>query len=160
MNIRKAYKSDISAISEVIRKSFATVAQRFGLTLENCPKHPSNCAIDWVESDIDRGVTYFVIESGNEIIGCIALDKATDATCYLERLAVVPERRNQGVGLSLVNFFLNEAKALGFKKIGIGIIAKQQELKKWYQKIGFIETGRKSFNRLPFEVAFMEYGIV
>lgn len=68
MNIREGNKSDILIISEVIQKSYSTVAQRYGLTLENCPKHPSNCSIEWVENDTERGVKYLVIESGNEII--------------------------------------------------------------------------------------------
>lgn len=146
-------------IAAVIRKSYATVAQIYSLTLENCPKHPSNCSVEWVESDMERGVKYFVIESSDEIIGCIAFEKATRETCYLERLAVIPEKRNQGAGLKLVHYFLREAESLEFEKIGIGIIAKQQDLKEWYQKIGFVETGRKSFHHLPFEVAFMEYRI-
>lgn len=159
MNLRKANISDIASISQVIQKAYSTVAQRYGLTLENCPKHPSNCSAQWIDSDFAKGVKYFVIESGQELIGCVALEKATDEICYLERLAVVPERRNQGVGRTLVNHVQNQAKSMGFTKIGIGIIAEQQELKEWYKKIGFIETGRKSFRHLPFEVAFLEYHI-
>ena len=33
--------ADLPACLEVIRKSFATVAEEFGLTPENCPTHTS-----------------------------------------------------------------------------------------------------------------------
>ena len=159
MNIREANKTDISAITTVMQKSYATVAQKYGLNSENCPKHPSNCSIEWIEGDFARGVRYFVIASGNEIFGCIALEKASEQTCYLERLAVIPAKRNKGAGLMLANYFIKRATEMGINKIGIGIISKQEELKNWYEKIGFTETSRKTFNHLPFEVAFMEYHI-
>lgn len=159
MKLRKAQRSDIDEITRVIRRAYSTVARDYGLDAENCPKHPSNCAVDWVEGDFDRGVHYFVIESGRELVGCMALEKASDDTCYLERLAVIPEERNNGAGTMLVSAFIQKASEMGFEKIGIGIIAKQEELKSWYQKIGFIETGKRTFEHLPFEVAFMEYSI-
>ena len=43
INIRKASSGDSSMLSGIIRESFCDVAERFGLTSENCPKHPSNC---------------------------------------------------------------------------------------------------------------------
>lgn len=159
MIIRDAKPSDISQITNVIRRSYATVAERYGLTPSNCPKHPSNCSSSWIDSDIARGVKYYVIESDNEIIGCMALEKASEQTCYLERLAVIPEKRNNGVGSFLVNDFIKKASGIGVNTVGIGIISKQDDLRKWYQKIGFIETGQKSFEHLPFDVAFLEYRI-
>jgi len=39
----------------------------------------------------------------------------------------------------------------------IGMIATQTDLKRWYQKIGFIKGDTKEFKHLPFPVAFMSY---
>jgi len=36
---------------DLIRRSFRDVAERFHLTRENCPRHLSNCGVDWVERD-------------------------------------------------------------------------------------------------------------
>jgi len=159
MNIREAKKNDIPEITKVIRKSYHTVAKRYDLTRENCPKHPSNCETNWVLGDFERGVQYYVAESDNGIIGCMALEKASEQTCYLERLAVIPAERNKGVGTLLVKNFIKKAGDIGASTIGIGIISKQEDLKVWYQKIGFVETGHKAFTHLPFDVAFMEYQI-
>jgi hypothetical protein len=58
VSIKKAGSADISILSDFIRHAYKDVAQRFGLTLQNCPKHPSNCTDEWVQSDLDRGVIY------------------------------------------------------------------------------------------------------
>lgn len=41
----------------------------------------------------------------------------------LERLAVLPEKRNQGLGKALVEHVLSKARELGVDGINIGIIA-------------------------------------
>ncbi len=76
---------------------------------------------------------------------------------YLERLAVLPADRRNGFGRRLVDHVFNRANASGIKKISIGIIAAQTDLKRWYQKIGFIEGDTKEFKHLPFLVTFMMY---
>jgi N-acetylglutamate synthase-like GNAT family acetyltransferase len=160
MNIRRATISDVEALTRIIRMSYQTVAVKFDLNSSNCPKHPSNCTGEWIIADFERGVTYFMLESDGKEIGCAALEKADSESCYLERLAVIPENRNQGFGKSLVDYTFHEAKMVGCKRISIGIIAKQHELKNWYSRIGFKEGITKSFNHLPFEVTFMECDII
>lgn len=159
MNIRQATISDTETLSKIIRDSYQTVADRFGLNDSNCPKHPSNCTSDWISSDFQRGVTYFLLVTDGKETGCAALEEADHELCYLERLAVIPEYRKKGIGKSLVDYVFNEAKMLGCKRISIGIISKQQELKNWYSKIGFKEGVTKSFDHLPFDVTFMECDI-
>lgn len=157
MKIRKANYSDIDIISYTIRSSFQTVADRFNLTVENCPKHPSNCTTEWITTGLDRGINYYVVEIGNKVIGCAALEKASSEVCYLERHAILQEYRNRGLGRSLVDYVLAEAKSIGCKRISIGIISEHNELKEWYCRIGFIEESTKQFEHLPFQVTFMSY---
>lgn len=57
-NIRKAGQDDIPSLTQIIRHAYKDVAQQFGLTPQNCPKHPSNCTDKWVQSDLDRGVIF------------------------------------------------------------------------------------------------------
>ena len=155
--IRVCTQKDIEVLVETIRRSFQNVAERFDLTPENAPRHPSNCTANWIQKDMERGVTYFVIENENIVIGCVALEKANSDICYLERLAVLPDKRRHGFGKALINHILSEAKLLGAKRVNIGIIAEQNELKKWYKEIGFVEQESKEFPRLPFNVTFMSY---
>ncbi len=155
--IRAGTQKDIAVLTEIIRGSFRDVADRFGLTQENCPKHPSNCTVDWVQGDMDRGVTYFIFEDDGLASGCVALEPAGSELCYLERLAVRPPQRRRGFGRALVDYVLAEAKRSGARRVSIGIIAGQTELKNWYQKIGFVEAEAKGFAHLPFRVTFMSY---
>ncbi len=156
-NIRTCTEQDIQVLADVIRRSFRTVAERFGLTSENASRHPSNCTTDWIQRDMDRRVLYFVIESGSSVVGCVALELANSEVCYLERLAVLPDHREHGFGKALVNHALSRAKDLGARRIDIGIIAQDTELKDWYKGLGFTEGGSKEFPHLPFRVAFMSY---
>ncbi|MGD8253384.1 MAG: GNAT family N-acetyltransferase [Syntrophobacterales bacterium] len=155
--IRAAGFADVPVLSGLIRVSFRDVAERFALTLENCPKHPSNCTDEWIENDFARGVAYYILESDGTPVGCVALEKANPELCYLERLGVVPQSRRKGFGRALVDYLLYEARALGAKQIGIGIISDDTELKLWYQRIGFVEKETKEFDHLPFLVTFMSY---
>jgi len=155
LKIRAGAQKDIGILTEIIRSSFRDVADRFGLTQENCPKHPSHCTADWIQGDMDRGVTYFILEDNGFASGCVALELVGSKLCYLERLAVRPPRRRRGFGRALVNYVLAEAERSGARRVSIGIIAEQTELKSWYQKIGFIEAKTKEFAHLPFRVTFM-----
>ena len=159
MKIRKAEYNQASILTGIIRQSFRDVALRFNLTPQNCPKHPSNCAEDWIKNDFKRGVSYYLLNHNRAFAGCVALEKATPDKFYLERLAVLPENRRQGFGKALVDHAFNQAKSMGAQFIGIGIISKQADLKFWYQKIGFVEKETKEFPHLPFIVSIMEYNL-
>lgn len=156
-DIRKAGQDDIPSLAQIIRHSYKDVARRFDLTPQNCPKHPSNYTNHWVQRDIDRGVVYYSLEKEREICGCVALEKAGPNLCYLERLSILPQHRRQGLGALLVRHIFKEARALDASSVGIGIIARQEELKQWYIRLGFVEGETKAFDHLPFKVTFLTY---
>ena len=157
--IRRATLADAPTLSKLIRGSFADVAQRFGLTPENAPTHPSNCADEWIEDDLSRGVTYLKLVENETLHGCVAVERASREVCYLERLAVLPEFRGRGDGGRLAEAAIDEARGLGAGTVSIGIIAAHTELKEWYAKRGFIEGDTVSFAHLPFDVTYMTYGL-
>ena len=153
--IRTCTRDDIHELVETIRGAFRDVAGRFGLTEENCPRHPSNCRADWIEKDMDRGVTYYVLENKNRIVGSVALELVRPGLCNLERLAVLPDQRRRGFGRALVSHVFSEAERLGCNTVRIGVIAGQEDLKDWYRGLGFVETETRDFAHLPFRVSFM-----
>ncbi len=155
--IRKAIKGDAPLLAGLIRDSFKDVTERFCLTPQNCPKHPSNYTNKWVEADFVRGVEYFIMEIGAKPMGCAALEMVAGDLCYLERLAVLPQFRRMGYGRQLTDHIMDAAKSRGARHMSIGIIAAQTELKRWYEKIGFVEGDTKVFEHLPFDVTFMAY---
>jgi len=143
--IRVCTQKDIGVLVETTRKSFQDVALRFDLTQENAPRHPSNCTEDWIEKDMERGVTYFVMENENIVVGCIALELANSEVCYLERLAVLPNQRRRCFGKALVTQVLSKAKSLVAHRVNIGIITKHTELKNWYREMVLLRQEARNF---------------
>lgn len=157
ITIKETDIRDIYILSGIIRKSYQDVAKKFHLTAENCPRHPSNCTDEWIQNDFSRGVIYYILMHEDDALGCVAIEQPEPELCYLERLCVLPEYRRNGLGKILVDHAFKQAEAINVKKIGIGIISKQTELKKWYEKAGFVEGDTKNFPHLPFSVTFMTY---
>lgn len=89
--IRECSPKDIGILVETIRRSFQDVAKRFDLNPENTPRHPSNCTENWIQKDMERGVTYYVAKNENIVVGCIALEQVNPDVCYMERFAVLPD---------------------------------------------------------------------
>ena len=152
---RPAAREDTASLVETISGAFRDVAKRYGLNERNCPRHASNCTADWIEKDMDRGVAYFVLESGGQVAASVALERAKPDVVYLERLAVLPRFRGRGFGKALVARALSEAQAMGARSVGIGVIADEALLKDWYRRLGFVETQTRDFPHLPFRVSFM-----
>ncbi len=155
MNIREANETDIGVLVTLIRNSFRDVAERFELTVENCPKNLAFCTEEQIKTDFKKGLKYYILEENGQACGCVALEKAGPDFCYLGRLAVLPKHRRNGYGKALINHIFEQARKIGVQRVEIGMIAKDRKLKNWYRKFGFIKKGTKRFDHLPFTVAFM-----
>ena len=153
--IRNAINDDIPLLTNLIRTAFRDVAERFNLTPENCPTHPSNCTTEWVKSALKKGIKYYILETEKSPCGCIALEQARPDVWYLERLAVLPQFRKKGLGETMVNHAIDETRKLGAQHIEIGIISDHIELREWYKKLGFSVKSETRFEHLPFIVTFM-----
>jgi len=153
--IRDSTEDDISLLTDLIRESFKDVAERFNLTAYNAPSHPSNCTEEWIIKAIQKGNKYYILEYQGVPCGCVALEEANSEVCYLERLSVLPNYRIKGFGKALVNHIIHKAKKITAKRIEIGIIAENLELKNWYIKQGFIERDIIKYEHLPFKVLFL-----
>jgi len=159
IQIIEANPSDVSLLSDLVRKSNQDVALRFNLTLENAPTHPSNCTDDWIISDFEKGKKYYILRENLKPCGCVVIEKADDDIYYLGRLGVLPEHRNKGFGTALVEIVKSEARKNGAKTIQIGIIGENTELKRWYKKRDFIFKEKLHFNHLPFTVYIMYHDL-
>ncbi len=157
--IVKAPPQDAPAIAGIIRKSHQNIAEKFNLTPDNCPKHPSLCRPQWIQKGMDRGEVYFLYHVRGDFIGCVALKNAGDGVAHLNRLSVLPRHRRQGIGKELVDHVLEQARNYGMKQVSIGIIDAHTRLKDWYLKLGFTMGEKKRFDHLPFEVRYMTYDL-
>lgn len=155
--IREVNKNDLNECLEVIHKSFSTVAEQFGLTRENCPKHTSFIPICFLETQMNWGWHMFALCSGERIVGYMSLSKGDDNTFELHNLAVLPELRHNGYGKMLLDYAKDKVKSLSGSKIKIGIIEESTVLKNWYIANGFVHTGTKKFDHLPFTSGYLEW---
>jgi N-acetylglutamate synthase-like GNAT family acetyltransferase len=159
INIRKSlYEKEKDQILHVINRSFLTVAIEFGITKENAPTNPAFIDINNLDNSVHHKMELFVAEEERQIIGCVGIQPGKSAEeYYIERLSVLPEHRHKKVGERLLQAAIQEIRDRNIKTISIGIVDENKVLKDWYLRQGFLETGSKKFDHLPFTVCFMIY---
>ena len=158
-SIVKVNKSVLPECLDVIHRSFATVADEFGLTRENCPRHTSFIPLSYLEAQMKWGRLMFGLYTDERIIGYISLSKEDDEAYELHNLAILPEFRHSGFGKQLLDYAKETVRSLGGSKIKIGIIEESTVLKNWYIANGFEHTGSKKFDHLPFTSGYLEWRV-
>jgi len=151
-------KDDFDQLSQLLNDAFRTVAYEFGLTEENAPTNNAFITSEELKTQLIERRQFFCYIENDEPIGFIAIEKSQReiGTFYIEKVAVLPNYRHKKIGLQLMSFATNRISEQGGKKISIGIIDSNIQLKKWYSKQNFVEVGVKEFEHLPFAVCYME----
>jgi len=141
--IKEVFEDQADVIAYIIREANRPVAKRFAINQDNCPKHPSFCEGSWVEQDFKRGERYFVCIDNQQPVACVAYDIPTQTNrvrkAYLNRLSVLPERQNKGLGTQLVAHIIKQAQLDDLEFISIGVIGQYSQLQDWYEKLGFVK---------------------
>ncbi len=145
--------------AKVIRDSFITIASDLGLNKDNCPSNPAFISLTKLRELRKKGLRMFGLLCDGKQVGFVAIEKASDIVYYMEKLAVLPEYRHRGFGKQLMDFVFAYVRREGGKKVSIGIINENTVLKNWYRDYGFVETGTRRFEHLPFLVCFMEKNV-
>lgn len=148
----------IPELASVISKSFMTVAKEFTITPRNAPTNPAFISSEALAESLDNGSEFWVYKNSmNDIIGCVSIfPSSEDNVFYIERLAVLPNYRHQGIGKELLDFACTEIFKRGGNIARIGIIEENIVLKNWYRDYGFEETSIRKVNKLPFTICVME----
>ena len=149
-------REQLPLYAEVIRQSFATVARDFNLTKENCPGHTSFITNERLSDKIKNGYYPFGYFTNGKLVGFASLTDMGNGVYEMNNVSILPEYRHFGYGQALLDFCKEKARELGGHKITIGIIEEATTLKNWYAANGFIHTGTKKFEHLPFTVGYME----
>ncbi len=155
-DIRRADTSDASMLNFLIRQCFLDVARRFEITPENYPEHPSNTTVEIIQKDLSSGLSFFIKIDHGIPSGCIGLKKGSDDVWEVVRLGVLPGRRRRGFGKELLDTAIMEAEKSGAKRITATIFVQDTELKQWYKKFGFLETGTLNPKNYCLELTLME----
>lgn len=155
--IHEVDPEELEQCLDVIHESFRTVAEEFGITKENCPRHTSFLPLSFLETHRNWGWHMLGLYAGKALIGYMSLSKEGDGTYELHNLAVLPSYRHCGFGTHLLEHAKNTVRAMGGSRICIGIIEEHTVLKKWYEKHGFTHVGTKKYDHLPFTSGYMEW---
>ena len=163
--IKQLEPSEFSLAAAVIRTSFITVADDLGLTEQNCPKYVGYVTTaERLQTQFDWGWWIYGLYEAEQLIGYVSVSKVppendtmdTDEAYEIHNLAVLPEYRHKGYGMQLLEFCVTKVREFGGKKINISIVEENTILKNWYDEYGFIHTGTKKYEHLPFTSGYME----
>ena len=159
--IKAISRDEIPACVQVIRSSFQTVADAFGLTAENAPRFTAFAADEakllyWMQEQ--HRPMYGFFENG-EPVGYYNLLRGEHAECELGSLCVLPAYRHCGIGDLLLHDALERAAALHCRILKLSIIEENTLLRKWYEAHGFVHTGTQKFDFFPFTCGYMEIEI-
>ena len=159
--IRKMNREEIPVCVEIIRKSFQTVADEFGFTMENAPRFTAFATTEErLLSQLDgEHRPMYVCEEGGVICGYYSLLMQENNECELNNLAVLPEYRHKGVGKQLLEHAISTARNSGCKIMNIGIVEENQRLRKWYENNGAIHLGTHKFDFFPFTCGYMRISL-
>ena len=159
LKVRRLDPPDIPLCASIVRRSFATVAEEFGLTLENAATNGAFLEDSRLLGEYERGFVMFGLLDGDTQIGFTEIEANDGVTYYLEKLAVLPERRHLGGGKLLMDHAVDFIRTSAGEAISIGVIHENTQLVRWYEAYGFELTGTKVFPHLPFTVGFMRLGL-
>ena len=109
-------KNDLINSHKLIKDSFKTVAEDFGLTIKNCPANPAFMKFSQLMEMKEKGNIMFGLFLEEKQVGFIAIEYAGKKTYYMERLSVLPEFRHNGYGRVLMGFTFDYADKNGGKR--------------------------------------------
>jgi ribosomal protein S18 acetylase RimI-like enzyme len=141
--ITKAKTEDISDLNTLINAAYRGESSKKGWTTE--AEILTGIRMDEAElvSIMNTpNATIFKYQIENEILGCVLLEDKVDKL-YLGMFCVNPELQNSGIGKKILQFANDYALEKGFKRIVMTVISTRLELISWYNRHGYLDTGKR-----------------
>lgn len=130
-------RDDLSGIVALIRTAFAEYKGRL---------RPESGALSETEETarrrLDRG-RLILMEADGDIVGAVFAAPKGDAV-YLDRLAVDSRCRGRGIARRLIAAVETYARNSGARRVTLGVRLALPENIAYFERCGFVETGRKS----------------
>ena len=156
--IREINKNEIQSCVEVICKSFMTLADEFGFTIENAPGFTAFATTEErliYQLKEEQRLMFAYYENG-KMVGYYSLLKQNEEECELNNLCVLEEYRHKKIGEQLLEHSFSEARKMGCSQVNIGIVEENVKLKKWYELNGAEHIGTEKYDFFPFTCGYMK----
>jgi len=133
--IREIQQKDNKAIANVIRTVFISDDYpKTGTAFEDPQLN------QMFETYQHPNSIYFVVESGNQIVGGAGvspLQNSEESICELQKMYFLEEARGKGLGFQMIQKCLEKAKEFGYQKCYLETLPEMKNAQKLYQKVGF-----------------------
>ncbi len=84
-----------------------------------------------------KGGRIFMVWAGGKAVGCVALIPMGDGVYELSKMAVSPAMRGQGIGRRLLEYAIQQAKAMGASSLFLGSNSVLKNAVHLYESVGF-----------------------
>ena len=105
-----------------------------------------------------KGGCIFIVYTGVEPVGCVALIPMSDSVFELSKMAISPNLRGQGLGRRLLQHAIGHAREIGAKSLFLGSSTKLPSAVHLYESVGFQHVPPEQLPPMPYTRAdvFME----
>ena len=154
MQLIQAQSSDEIEQARQLFKEYAAWLE-IDLCFQNFEKELADLPGDYAPAD---GRLLLAYDDG-VLVGCVALRKIGEDICEMKRLFLRDRFRGQGLGRSLIDAIINEAKQIGYKRMRLDTLPpKMDKAIALYKELGFKEIDPYYNNPVP-GAMFMELSL-
>jgi ribosomal protein S18 acetylase RimI-like enzyme len=141
---RVANPADAMRLVELIRSAYRGEVSRQGWASEADLVGGERIDVDQVLKIIDEPNSMMLVLDGEQdIIACCQLTDLRDGLAHFGTFAVHPSAQGVGLGRRLMAEAERHALTFGANMIEITVLAQQETLISWYERLGFRGTGEK-----------------
>ncbi len=157
VRIAPAGRGEVGAVVALVESAYRGEESRQGWTTEADLVEGQRTDVTAVGVLVDDpATTVLVAYADDRLVGCCALTGRPGRPARLSMLAVDPASQGLGVGRALLDEAARRAwEVLGASALDLAVLAPRSELRAWYRRRGFVETGRTE----PFPYGDPRFGL-
>ena len=102
--------------------------------------HHTDNDLEDIESAYGKGYFGMIQNQEGKMVGTFGLFPLSETAAEIRKMYLLPEARGNGIGKWMVNFLIEKAKELNFKKVELETASVLKEAIGLYKKVGFQEA--------------------